>query len=164
MTLTVAPGAEEIAEEIGTASDAIASEAAAGIRKLEEMLAKPRYLSPIPEGTDIEAAHVGARLQRLPLTPQGELIAGVMEAKREDGSNCFKQVTVQIPRRSTKTTSIQNVLLGRCATIPGYQVVSTAQDGTRASQFFRDMMADVGVPFGRMTPKSAFPLCEHIAR
>jgi hypothetical protein len=100
----------------------------------------PRFLSPIPEGTDIEAAHVGARLQRLPMTPQGELIAGVMEARKPAGGVRYKQVTVQIPRRSTKTTSIQNVLLGRCATIPGYQVVSTAQDGTRASQFFRDMM------------------------
>lgn len=103
-------------------------------------IAPPRYLSPIPEGTDIAAAHVGARLQRLPMTPQGELIAGVMEARKPAGGVKYKQVTVQIPRRSTKTTSIQNVLLGRCATIPGYQVVSTAQDGTRASQFFRDMM------------------------
>lgn len=100
----------------------------------------PRVMSPIPEGTDIEVANVGARLQRLPITPQGELVAGVMEARRESGGIRYKQVTVQIPRRSTKTTTIQNVLLGRCATIPGYQVVSTAQDGTRASQFFRDMM------------------------
>jgi hypothetical protein len=63
-----------------------------------------------------------------------------MEARKPDGGVRYKQVTVQIPRRSTKTTTIQNVLLGRCAMIPGYQVVSTAQDGTRASQFFRDMM------------------------
>ena len=118
----------------------IADAAAAGIKAIEQMLAQPRFLSEIPEGTDIEAGHVGARLQRLPMTPQGEIIAGVMEAKKPGGGNCYKQVTVQIPRRSTKTTSIQNVLLGRCATIPGYQVVSTAQDGTRASQFFRDMM------------------------
>lgn len=102
--------------------------------------AEPRWLSEIPEGTDIEAAHVGARLQRLPITPQGVLVAGVMEARKPEGGVRYKQVTVQIPRRSTKTTTIQNVLLGRCATRPGYQVVSTAQDGTRASQFFRDMM------------------------
>lgn len=104
------------------------------------MRAAPRYLSLIPEGTSIEVAHVGARLQRLPMTPQGELIAGVMEALSASGARRYKQVTGQVPRRSTKTTSVQNVLLGRCATIPGYQVVSTAQDGTRASQFFRDMM------------------------
>lgn len=104
------------------------------------MKAVPHHLSHIPEGTDIEAAHVGARLQRLPMTPQGELVAGVMESKNDAGHPLYKRVVVQIPRRSTKTTSIQNVLLGRCATIPGYQVVSTAQDGTRASQFFRDMM------------------------
>jgi len=104
------------------------------------MRAAPRFISPIPDGTEIEVAHIGARLQRLPITPQGELVAGVMEARKDSGGVRYKQVTVQIPRRSTKTTTIQNVLLGRCATIPGYQVVSTAQDGTRASQFFRDMM------------------------
>lgn len=104
------------------------------------MRATPRYLSPIPEGTDIEAAHIGARLQRLPITPQGELVAGVLEARKPNGMPLYKQFVTEIPRRSTKTTTIQNVLLGRCASRPGYQVVSTAQDGTRASQFFRDMM------------------------
>ena len=102
--------------------------------------AVPRFLSPIPEGTDIEVAHIGARLQRMPMTPQGEIIAGVLQSRNSSGALRYKQNTIQVPRRSTKTTSIQNVLLGRCLTIPGYQVVSTAQDGTRASQFFRDMM------------------------
>ena len=119
---------------------AVLDELRAGSMELETMRAKPRMISEIPEGTDIEAAHVGARLQRLPITPQGVLVAGVMEARKDDGRRRYKQVTIQIPRRSTKTTTVQNVLLGRCATIPGYQVVSTAQDGTRASQFFRDMM------------------------
>lgn len=104
------------------------------------MRAVPRHVSEIPEGTSIEVAHIGARLQRLPMTPQGEVMAGVLEARKPDGARKYKQCVKQVPRRSTKTTSIQNVLLGRCATIPGYQVVSTAQDGTRASQFFRDMM------------------------
>jgi hypothetical protein len=102
--------------------------------------ATPRHLSPIPEGTDIEAAHVGARLQRLPMTPQGEIIAGVLEARNAGGFPLYDEVSTEVPRRATKTTSIQNVLLGRCATRPGYQVCSTAQDGTRASQFMRDMM------------------------
>ena len=124
----LAPGAADVARTLGPVAPAVV------------MRAVPRFLSPIPEGTDLEVAHVGARLQRLPITPQGELVAGVMEARKDDGGVRYKQVTVQIPRRSTKTTTIQNVLLGRCATIPGYQVVSTAQDGTRASQFFRDMM------------------------
>jgi hypothetical protein len=115
--------------------DLVTLEDSAGVKQAE-----PRWLSEIPEGTDIEAAHVGARLQRLPITPQGVKVAGVMEARKPEGGVRYKQVTVQIPRRSTKTTTIQNVLLGRCATRPGYQVVSTAQDGTRASQFFRDMM------------------------
>lgn len=128
MTLALAPGSVDRARSLGPVAPHLI------------MRAVPRKLSPIPEGTDIEVAHVGARLQRLPITPQGELVAGVMEARHPDGRLRYKQCTVQIPRRSTKTTTIQNVLLGRCATIPGYQVVSTAQDGTRASQFFRDMM------------------------
>lgn len=108
--------------------------------KIEQ--AMPRYMSTIPPGTDIAAAHVGAALQRLPMTPQGERIAGVLEAVRPGTARrpLYKEVTVEVPRRATKTTSIQNVLLGRCATIPGYQVCSTAQDGTRASQFMRDLM------------------------
>jgi hypothetical protein len=105
-----------------------------------EMKAVPRFCSEIPEGTDIEAARKGAWLQRLPITPQGIIVAGVMQSRHPNRRIRYKQVTIQIPRRSTKTTTIQNVLLGRCATMPGYQVVSTAQDGTRASQFFRDMM------------------------
>lgn len=104
--------------------------------------AKPRHLSYIPAGTDISVAGVGAALQRLPMTPQGEIIAGVLEAKRPGSASrpMYKEVSIEVPRRATKTTSIQNVLLGRCATIPGYQVCSTAQDGTRASQFMRDLM------------------------
>jgi hypothetical protein len=75
------------------------------------------------------------------MTPQGELMAGVLESKRADnGMPLYREVVIQVPRRATKTTSIQNVLLGRCLTIPGYQVASTGQDGTRASQFMRDLM------------------------
>jgi hypothetical protein len=45
-----------------------------------------------------------------------------------------------MPRRSTKSTSIWAVLLGRCAEIPGYRVAATAQDGTRAGQKMREVM------------------------
>lgn len=103
-------------------------------------VAPPRYCSPIPEGTDISNAERGAELQRLPLTPQGKTIAGVLESKREHGLPLRRSVTVEVPRRATKTTSIQNVLLGRCVNIPGYFVLSTAQDGTRASEFMADLM------------------------
>ncbi|KWR74120.1 hypothetical protein RN04_02685 [Arthrobacter sp. W1] len=103
-------------------------------------VAPPRYCSPIPEGTDISNAERGGELQRLPLTPQGRIVAGVLESKREHGLPLRRSVTVEVPRRATKTTSIQNVLLGRCVNIPGYFVLSTAQDGTRASEFMADLM------------------------
>ena len=45
-----------------------------------------------------------------------------------------------MPRRSTKTTSIWSVLLGRCYQNPGYKVVTTAQDGLRARRRFREVM------------------------
>lgn len=106
-------------------------------------VAPPAVCSPIPEGTDLSNAEAGAALQRLPLTPQGRHVAGVLEAKRPNGMPLYKSVTVQIPRRATKTTSIQNVILGRCQNIPGYFVVSTAQDGTRASEFMQDLMDSI---------------------
>lgn len=106
----------------------------------------PRYVSPVPEGTDISNAIAGAELMGLPLTPQGCQVAAVLESKSGE-VDAFGQpmplhaeVSVQVPRRSTKTTVIQMVLLGRCAAMPGYRVVSTAQDGTRASQFFMNMV------------------------
>lgn len=116
-------------------------------------IAQPRYLSEIPEGTSLEHAEAGAILQGLPMTPQGRNIAGVLAAEgtapildRKTGEptgRCrplYRTVVVEVGRRATKTTSIQNELLGRCLKIPGYRVVSTAQDGTRASAFMRDMM------------------------
>jgi hypothetical protein len=109
--------------------------------------ASPRWLSPIPAGTDISAASLGAARMGLPLTPQGVHIAAMLEAK---STRCdpvtglfrplYEEATVEIPRRSTKTTTVQMVILGRCESIPGYRAVSTAQDGTRASQFFMNMV------------------------
>jgi hypothetical protein len=109
--------------------------------------ARPSYCSPVPAGTDISAAIAGAALMGLPLTPQGIIIASVLEAPSGEldplsGQQIplYSEAAVEVPRRSTKTTTIQMVLLGRCAQRPGYQVVSTAQDGTRASQFFMQMV------------------------
>lgn len=102
--------------------------------------AKPTYLSRIPRGTDTSVADVGARLLGMPLLPQGLHVAGVMEARKASGERLYDEVVVQEPRRSTKTTSIWSVLLGRCSTIPGYRVVTTAQDGTRAGEKIREHM------------------------
>lgn len=102
--------------------------------------AEPRAVSPIPEGTDIRAAVIGSRMLGLALTPQGCIFAGVLEAKNDQGLPLYDDVTGEIPRRATKTTTVQNVLLGRCVTRPGYRVIQTAQDGTRASIVFMDMV------------------------
>lgn len=108
---------------------------------------EPRYWSPAPASTDISAAIRGAELMGLPLTPQGVQTALVLEAKSGEidpasglAKPLYEECAVQEPRRSTKTTIIQMILLGRCATIPDHRVVSTAQDGTRASQFFMNMV------------------------
>ncbi len=105
--------------------------------------AAPTWSSPVPAGTDITEALKGAELMGLPLTPQGIYMAGVLEAKNTFGLPLYDEVGIEVPRRSTKTTTIQMVLLGRCTERPGYRVVSTAQDGTRASQFFANMMRTI---------------------
>lgn len=103
------------------------------------MKAVPRFLSPTP-AVDLTAAVAGYALLGMALLPQGEVVAGVLEAVREDGRPLYKDVTIQIPRRATKTTTIQAVLLGRCSARKGYRVIQTAQDGTRASMVFMDMV------------------------
>lgn len=105
-----------------------------------EYAAEPAKLSPIPAQTDISAAQIGADLLGLPLTPQGCMVAGVLLAKTPLGLPLYEEAAVQLPRRSTKTTTVQMVLLGLCATIPEFRVVSTAQDGTRASNIMQNMM------------------------
>jgi hypothetical protein len=109
--------------------------------------AHPRYISDVPAGTDISAAIRGAEMMGLPLTPQGVHMASMLEAKSGEldvvsgfHRPLYEECSIQVPRRSTKTTTIQMVLLGRCTLIDNYRVVSTAQDGTRASQFFMNMV------------------------
>lgn len=45
---------------------------------------------------------------------------------------------IEVPRRASKTTSIFCLLLGRCATIPGYQVTFSAQSGVAGSRRLRE--------------------------
>lgn len=45
---------------------------------------------------------------------------------------------VEIPRRASKTTSIFCLLLGRCASRPGYQVTFSAQNGVAGSRRLRE--------------------------
>lgn len=103
-------------------------------------MATPRHASRVPKGTDIESARVGAGLIGLPLTPQGERVAGLLEARkpRRPDEAAHTTAVVQMPRRATKTTSVFSTLLGRCHTRPGHRVVLTAQSGNIASQIIRE--------------------------
>lgn len=97
------------------------------------MAARPTYESRTRGAVDISAAHLGASLLGLPLFDQGERVARVMEARRGEGAR-FSDVVVEMPRRSTKTSSIWATLIGRAMTRPGYKAVTTAQTGTTASR------------------------------
>lgn len=100
--------------------------------------ARPTHISRIPRGTDIATATFGARLLGKPLFPQGEESAALLNARRPDGSRLYSELVKLIPRRGTKTTSVFSELLGRCARYPGTQILTTAQDGTRAREYLRD--------------------------
>lgn len=102
--------------------------------------ATPTHISHTPRSTSVEVADLGATLLGMPLFPQGIEVARVMEAQGRNHKHLFPEVVVEEPRRASKTTAIWSVLLGRCATIPGYRVVTTAQDGTRAGEKIREHM------------------------
>ncbi|WP_448072338.1 hypothetical protein [Georgenia yuyongxinii] len=95
-------------------------------------MAKPTYASPTPANADIAAAHQGASMLGLPLTPQGERVARLLEARKGEGVR-YRTAVVEMPRRAAKTTSIMSTLIGRAVSRPGYRCVVTAQSGTIAS-------------------------------
>lgn len=97
-------------------------------------LAVPRHFSEVPEGTDISEAELGAKMLGLPLTPQGRNEALLLSARDAEGGSLRKTAVIQMPRRSTKSTSIWATIIGRAASRPGYKAVMTAQSGTVASQ------------------------------
>jgi hypothetical protein len=105
-----------------------------------ETLAEPTYLAPFPPDVDLDAARVGADLLGYPLFEQGRNVARVLLARDGAGLPVYSSVGVLIPRRGTKTTSVWTVLLGLCATVPGFRVVTTAQNGTMASSKMREVM------------------------
>ena len=105
--------------------------------------AEPRYLSPIPPKTDVANYLIGVAMLGVGPTPQGVNIAGVMEAKDSLGFPLYDDVTVQVARRSAKTTSVQAVFLGRSSRRDDYRTIQTAQDGTRASGVIKQMLKDM---------------------
>jgi hypothetical protein len=103
-------------------------------------VAKPTYMSEFPDGTDVTTLGVGAAMMGMGTYDHQQQLAGVLEAQAPDGRHLFRRVVVQQPRRSAKTTTIWATLIGRCLTYPGYTVVTTAQDGTRAGDKIREVM------------------------
>lgn len=103
---------------------------------------QPSILSPTPGDVDLRSAEFGARILQLPLFEQGRQIARVLEARAAAGGGAplYPTVGVELPRRATKTTAINAVLLGRCFNIPNYRIASTAQDGLRARFKLREVM------------------------
>lgn len=99
----------------------------------------PRFYSPIPDNTDVTEAHKAAEKMGISLLPQGEQVARLLEAKNSDGLPMYPKAVIQMGRRATKTSSIQATLLGRCLSIPGYRIISTAQTGTLSQQFLAEL-------------------------
>lgn len=103
-------------------------------------MARPRFATPLPRDTNIDAGLRGAKLLGLDLKDQGQRVARLMEARhrRRPDEALRQELVVEMPRRSTKTTSIMSVQLGRADTRPGHRCVITAQSGNIASQILRE--------------------------
>lgn len=98
-------------------------------------MAVPTYESPAAPDVDISAAHLGAQMLGLPLFDQGQRVAALLESRTADGEGAlYSDAVIQLPRRSTKTTSIWCTLIGRAVTRPGYRCVVTAQSANVASR------------------------------
>lgn len=109
------------------------------------MNATPLYVSMPANHADIQGYEIGRIALKMKATPQGELIARVLgsyDATTPSGHPLYvhDEAVIQGPRRCSKTSSIQAVLLGRCLNQEGYRVVSTAQSGILARARFKDVM------------------------
>lgn len=101
--------------------------------------AVPRYISSFPDSVDLTEASSAAEKLGMPLLQQGMQVASLLEAKDEDGAPLYPELVIQMGRRATKTSSIQATLLGRCFSIPGYRIISTAQTGTLSQMFLAEL-------------------------
>lgn len=104
-----------------------------------ETSAVPLHLSPVLGEVDLSPFYVGARLLGLRrVGPQQVELARLLLA--EDGdAPAYAEVVVEEPRRASKTTTIWAVLLGLCATRPGFRVVCTAQTYVKARERFMEV-------------------------
>jgi phage terminase large subunit-like protein len=99
----------------------------------------PRFHSSVPNDVPVKAAQEAAESMGISLLPQGIQVAQMLEAKNEEGLPLYPEICIQMGRRGSKTSSIQATLLGRCFSIPGYRIISTAQTGTLSQQFLAEL-------------------------
>lgn len=113
------------------------------IPDLSHVKAVPTILSPWPDDTDLTEATLGAGWMKYGgLLPHGIEIASVLSATA--GSRpLYRNVVIEMARRSTKTHAILATLLGRCLTRPGYLVAHTAQTGVKAREKLLEVQADL---------------------
>lgn len=109
------------------------------------MNATPRFLTESSTYVDLQPYEDGRIALNMKATPQGETFATVLggyEDKTDDGYPLFanEEVVIQGPRRCSKTSTIQAVLVGRLLSRPNYRVVSTAQSGIKARARFKELM------------------------
>lgn len=103
------------------------------------MTAVPRFMSDVPEDTDVAETKLGMRMLGFEadgpegLFPQALNVGRILGAKDDEGGSLGKTCVIQIGRRATKSTSIWATIIGRAMTRPGYKCVVTAQSGTVAS-------------------------------
>lgn len=71
-----------------------------------------------------------------PIQPQQLLVADALNAKHE-------QAVVEMPRRSSKTTTILGWCLGRCVSRPRYKVTFSAQKGLSGIQAINEWKLDM---------------------
>jgi len=103
----------------------------------------PLFVSELNDSDQtFEEFKAGAELLGLrDIHPQQLMVASVIGAGQET-------VVIEMPRRSSKSTSILCVLLGRCLLRTQYKVMFSAQSGTKTGEFFRDWLADIDAALG----------------
>jgi hypothetical protein len=107
----------------------------------------PLYLSdttPNPDGL-AEFLHgselLGLNTEKKPLQPQQYTLAAALNALGPDGLSLHLQTAVCFPRRSSKTTTLWSLILGRCESREDYQVGYTAITGQAArDRFIKDVL------------------------
>jgi hypothetical protein len=112
-----------------------------------------RYRSEFIDGLELLGMHGRWQHARKSVLPQMLWIADALNASNDDGTPRHPLTGVLVPRRSSKTTSIVALLLGRCMNRPDYLVAFTlATSRVMATKRFK---SDIVAPLERAYPDKA---------